>query len=243
MDVILTWKKPPLILVGLFFAKRETLCIQCFPVALKVPVKFLMIMNTGPRAPRVSHFSVSAWEGKDQVRQQHLNFTSSPKGIVLGGGCSMFLPAAPAWAHRRPLRAVISQVLHSSCFSGALVCCLSSTKLWGTCSRISSTNDCWDLWWSYQLLNTCSTMQQYSTMNVEGQTGTKTLFYPHFSEMSATKCWWFYCLKSLDATTLAQCLYKRVLQREFMFWFGFYLFLCDQRQDLRRKYFHLFHCP
>ena len=50
-DVILTWKKPPLILVGLFFANREssqvTLYIQSLPVPLKVPVKFLITTNTG----------------------------------------------------------------------------------------------------------------------------------------------------------------------------------------------------
>lgn len=68
-DTILTWKKPPLMLAGLFFANRETLCIQSLPVPLKVPVKFLIIMTTGPRVPTVSHFSVSAQQGKDQVLQ------------------------------------------------------------------------------------------------------------------------------------------------------------------------------
>lgn len=140
---------------GLFFANRETLCIQSLPVPLKVPVKFLIIMNTGPRAPTVSHFSVSAQEGKDQMRQQYFNlhhFTQRDcfvRDELLG--CNMFLPTAPAWAQRRPLRAVISQVHYSSCFPGTLVCCLSSTKqpqLWCICTRISSANHCWDLWWN-----------------------------------------------------------------------------------------------
>lgn len=200
----------------------------------------------------MSHFPVSAQEGKDQGHQQYFNSHQSTQGDCFVKdellGCSMFLPTAPAWAQRRPLRAVISQGYYSSCFSGALVCCLSSTKQpqsWRIRTRISSANQCWDLWWngSYQLLNTCSTMKRCSIMNMEGQTGTITHFCPQFSEMSTKKCWGFYCLKSLDATTLACVLYKQVLQRELMFWFGFFLFLCAPRQDLRRKYFHLFHGP
>lgn len=148
-DVILTWKKLPLILGGLFCANRETLCIQSLPAPLKVPVKSLIIMNTGPRAPSLSHFPVSAQEGKDQVRQQNFNLHQSTQGDCSVRdellGCSMLLPTAPAWAQRRPLRAVISQVHHSSCFSGTLVCCSSSTKQpqsWCICTRISSANQC-----------------------------------------------------------------------------------------------------
>lgn len=56
-DVILIWKKPPLTSVGLFFSIRETLCIQSLPVPFKVPVKFLIIMNTGPQGSNCVTFS------------------------------------------------------------------------------------------------------------------------------------------------------------------------------------------
>lgn len=87
-DVILTWKKLPLISVGSLFANTETLCIQSLSVPLKVPVKFLIIMNTGPRALTVSHFPVSAQEGKGQVHQQHFDshqFTAHSRGLFCEG--------------------------------------------------------------------------------------------------------------------------------------------------------------